>query len=270
MSHVTYPSFITCYVVSEPPYQRRKQRQKAAKFTAGVIYPQDLWCLVADYVHPECVTQFAGICRHSYYAVKTASFWIKLYKRFYHKDVELPASLKPENLCCRYGLKSRVIRALFYFYQPLIDKAKLSAAPSLTEPHVLKGKRCMLMWHERASSQWTFYFKFRHPSVTVCNRREMLNCADDVNANSEDGCCVMIVACNNFMSVPMIMGQTLTQVCFNVSRDMRFQRLKLVFHPIYHKGTAHNPHTGTTVLLDPVISIKILHWWHPLYEFGSA
>ena len=53
------------------------------RFTGGTDYPYDLWCLIGDYIDPECVAKFAVICKTSYTVVNTARFWSKLYQRYF-------------------------------------------------------------------------------------------------------------------------------------------------------------------------------------------
>lgn len=201
-------------------------------------------------------------------------------KRYYRSDVELPPRLQPERLEQRYGLRSKVIRALFYFYQPFINRTKRFASAFETPPQFLQGTRCTLMWHQHSKADnWTLFFKFRcsHSDTNrnreidpdISSKEDIIEHLDNLEANSENGCCVLSVACSNFISTPLVMGQTLSQVCLNVSQNMRFHRLKLVFHSLYNKGR-QSATTGTEVVLDPVISVKVFHWWHPQYPMRES
>lgn len=44
-------------------------------------YPSDFWYILSNYIRPEDVGRFAGICKNAYDAVNCASFWFSLYKR---------------------------------------------------------------------------------------------------------------------------------------------------------------------------------------------
>lgn len=47
----------------------------------SVQYPLDFWFLLSEYVRPEDVGRFAGICKSAWYVVNTPKFWFSLYKR---------------------------------------------------------------------------------------------------------------------------------------------------------------------------------------------
>ena len=73
------------------------------RFTGGTDYPYDLWCLIGDYIEPECVAKFAVICKTSYTVVNTARFWSKLYQRYFMMNlldnIFTSATLVAETLC---------------------------------------------------------------------------------------------------------------------------------------------------------------------------
>jgi hypothetical protein len=74
----------------------------------------------------------------------------------------------------------------------------------------------------------------------------------------------MEVACKNFSSFPVIMGMVLNKVYLNVSQNMRFHRLRLVFDT-HRVKDIKQCYTGVTVILDPVINAKIFKWWDPRF-----
>lgn len=49
---------------------------------SGIDYPIDIWFLISEFLHPEDVGTFAGICKTTLAVVSTAEFWSNLYKRF--------------------------------------------------------------------------------------------------------------------------------------------------------------------------------------------
>ncbi len=60
---------------------RKKKKEVCERFSGGVTYPYDLWCLIGDYVAPESVNKFAVLCKDAYAVVCSARFWGKLYQR---------------------------------------------------------------------------------------------------------------------------------------------------------------------------------------------
>lgn len=40
----------------------------------------DLWLILSEYIDPEDVGTFAGICKDAYYAVSTPKFWLRMQK----------------------------------------------------------------------------------------------------------------------------------------------------------------------------------------------
>ena len=69
---------------------------------------------------------------------------INLY-RYYVEDCGLPEELKPRYMEKAHGLRTRVIRSLFYFYTPLVARVH-NINPFDDEPDILLGSRCVLMW----------------------------------------------------------------------------------------------------------------------------
>lgn len=89
------------------------------------MYPLDIWFLISEYIRPEDVGRFAGICKLSYAVVCSAKFWFSMYRRYinmyklHHKTIShLPERLQPESMFRLYGLRTSVIRALYFLYPP--------------------------------------------------------------------------------------------------------------------------------------------------------
>lgn len=94
---------------------------------------------------------------------------------------------------------------------------------------------------------------------------DLMNGYDDVFYNPVEGCCVLQVSCQNFMTHPIVMGLILTKVYLNVSQDMKHHKLRLVFDSQINaaqKGSV----IGTQLVLDPVLNIRVFHWWDPQYH----
>ena len=144
-----------------------------------------------------------------------------------------------------------------------------------SDPDRLIGSRCLLMWYNRVKSLWHFFFKFRRLRTKRCSlaQRDMctmqqdLHKADDIDYNPEDGCCVLQVVLQNFVSLPpTVMGQVLAQTSVSVGHGMRFHKVKLIFSSEYVDANNKNAlASGTTLMLDPVLNMHICHWWSPKY-----
>ncbi|CAH1786827.1 unnamed protein product [Owenia fusiformis] len=246
-------------------------------YTEGRVYPLDLWFILAQYIRPEDVGLFARLCTSSHYVTHTAGYWNRLYLRYYNHDKELPNDLTLACMERRHGLRSRVIRSLFYLYKPFQDRTKVSTTFE-KEAYFLEGSRCILMWHQKIRNSWNFYFKFKLPSESIskCNllqhispvktrRLELLDSFNDVYDNVEKDCCVLAITAKNFISIPVCMGLVLNKMLVSVSSDMRYQRVRLLFHSQRIHMAKEMSDSGVIAVLDPVIDMKVLHWWHPKF-----
>jgi len=67
----------------------------------------------------------------------------------------------------------------------------------------------------------------------------------------------------------MVMGLSLCSVSLTISQGMRHHRLQLVFGSGHMCHTAGKPNIASldssTVVLDPVVNVRVLDWWHPMY-----
>ena len=59
--------------------------KKSLESSSGRTYPQDLWFLLGNYIHPESVQAFGCLCHGSWTVLKTFKFWAALYERT-HKE----------------------------------------------------------------------------------------------------------------------------------------------------------------------------------------
>ncbi|CAL1540897.1 unnamed protein product [Lymnaea stagnalis] len=254
------------------PIKDINKKKKEKGLGGGIIYPADLWFLIGNYVHPEDVGRFAGICRGSYTVTNTAAFWRKIYKRYYYKGKEgLPEHVKPHSMEKLHGLRARVIRSMFFLYQPLVSRVQ-SRGPMEDEPHVLKGHRCLLAWHQPATKGWLFCFKFQKPSFQSLtsrpsNKLDVYHGYNDLFYNPEGGCSVLQVTCCHFASVASVMGLLLNQIYVTLSAGFRHHRLRLHFDS--RIISSNQSSSEMVVVLDDVISIKLLQWWYPGYPFTS-
>ncbi|KAK0042003.1 transmembrane protein 183 [Biomphalaria pfeifferi] len=248
------------------------KKKKRENCSGGIVYPADLWFLIGKYIHPEDIGRFAGTCQAARFVTHTSAFWRDLYVRYYGKGKDgLPEHVKPHSMEKLHGLRARVIRAMFILYQPLAQRVQ-GRGPMEDEPHLLIGNRCLLAWHQPAPKGWLFCFKFQKPSLQPlaskpATKIDIYKGYNDLFYNPEGGCSVLQVTCCHFASVQAVMGLLMNQVYVTLSAGFRHHRLRLHFDSRY---TSNNHSSSETmVVLDDVISIKVMKWWYPGYPFTS-
>lgn len=253
-------------VVSLP---KTKKKKKTEEESAGLLYPEDLWYILSEYIDPEDVGRFSGICHAAHQVTRLSAFWRKLYARHYRDAPGLPDYAKPAGMERLHGLRARVIRSLFVLYPQLATRVQ-AKGPMEEEPHSLKGHRCLVMWHQPGPKGWQFCFKFQKPALEPLSSRpsrklDVYNGFNDLHYNPEEGCSVLQVTCCHFSSDAAVMGLLLTQVYLTLSTGFRHHRLRLHFDTRVTNN--HNSPCDNIVVLDDVVAIKIFQWWHPSYPF---
>ncbi|XP_066251899.1 transmembrane protein 183 [Euwallacea similis] len=272
---VTNEDGTTSFVIQKVEKRRRKKTVSSnERKITGNGYPIDIWYLISEYIRPEDVGTFAAICQTSFEVVCSARFWFGLYRRYYKNVPTMPETLQPESLIRRYGLRKNVIRALFYMYPPFVERIK----PITTfeeHPESLKNYECHVVWHTTKNSNFIYFFKMRRKTLNPLSHSkgtskvpDLLEILDDISANPDEHCRLLEVSCLHFNPVQPVLGLVLKSVSLTLSSSPKFRyyRLQLIF-----ATTASNLRGGAdsvTVILDPVINIKVLDWWHPLYPVG--
>ncbi|XP_041083643.1 transmembrane protein 183-like isoform X4 [Polyodon spathula] len=245
----------------------------------GAEYPVDVWLLLASYIRPEDICKFALICKNAWAVSCTAAFWSRLYKRHYISDAHLPARLQPDSMGKVRGLRARVIRSLYHLYEPFCSR--VSRSPSIPEstPMTVLNSKCLLFWvnkivGSRAEPLWEFNFKFLKQPPKLkngCgNGLQYPRQYQEVHSNPDHDCFLLQVTTLNFIFTPVVMGMTLTLLTVNVSTDMRHHRARLLFQdsPMV-KGRKPRNEQGVQIVLDPVHSVRLVHWWHPQYPASN-
>lgn len=178
----------------------------------GNVYPIDIWFLISDRIKPQDVGRFAGICKASFEVVCTARFWFGLYKRYYNPVPNLPEDLQLESLVRKYGLRTSVIRALYYMYTPFITKAKLITAVA-EHPDCLQKRLCESLWQYQKDKHWVYFFKLKEVtditlqhSRTDLKRPDLLEILDDVSANPDEHCRILQITCKHLIPIPPVIG----------------------------------------------------------------
>lgn len=126
----------------------------------GIVYPEIIWYLISWYIKPEDIGNFAAINKATYAITKRESFWRTLYYRYCQYHPKLPQRLCIENSYKLYGLRQRVIRALYHTYDVFIKRI-LQQAPHDCQPHQLVKRRCVNVWYCKGPSHWSVYFKLK-------------------------------------------------------------------------------------------------------------
>ncbi|XP_005106732.1 transmembrane protein 183 [Aplysia californica] len=250
----------------------KKKKVKKEEDKTGYVYPLDFWYILSSYIDPEDIGRFSGLCKASHSVTQLAGFWRKLYHRYYAGRADpLPEFLRPSAMEKLHGLRARVIRTMFRIYPPLAARVA-SKGPMEDEPHDLKGHRCLLAWHQPATKGWQFCFKFQKPSLQALSSRpvskeDVYNGYDDLFYHPDEGCSVLQVTCCHFSSVASVMGLLLNQVYVTLSSGFRYHRLRLHFDS--RVNACHNAPSDVVVVLDDVLAIRVMQWWHPNYPFTS-
>lgn len=160
-----------------------------------------------------------------------------------------------------------------------IDTASLVSFCSLLlecpHPSILKRRQCISMWHKPSKQErWVYYFKLKEKvdislshSTPAENRRlpDLLEMLEDVCANQDEHCKVLEVTCSDFVLLPPVLGQTLSSVSMTLSAGLFRQKLHLGFSSGIISSGSKVADGDSDIVLDPVISYRILDWWHPSY-----
>lgn len=158
-------------------------------------YPVDIWFVIAQHIHPDDVCRFALICKTTASVVATPGFWYSLYKRYY-RNVHarlVPVRLQPDCMVRLQGLRSCVIRSLFFTYKPFVDRLPALAKQDF---HNLKSFWVVSSWVAADKADWTFCYKLRNAMPTVTDSGESRSSPSnfrDIFFNPERGCKVLVV-----------------------------------------------------------------------------
>ncbi|CAG4928859.1 unnamed protein product [Colias eurytheme] len=223
----------------------------------GVVYPEIIWYLISAFVHPEDVGTFAAINKSTYAITKRESFWYSLYKRYCANHMQLPKKLRIEENYRAYGLRQRVIRALYNTHDVFLERtAKESVYDS--RPHALVGRRCVNSWFTKGQLNWSVFFKLKKQGEIIVK--------DDtgrVDANPEEGTKVLQVFCKTLYNMPPLMGLTLSTVSLTLSQGFSSQKLHLGFNK--GNNVSRNIFPECSIVLDSVVSMNVFDWWHSKY-----
>ncbi|XP_071955867.1 transmembrane protein 183-like [Antedon mediterranea] len=237
-----------------------------AMVSEGLVYPPDIWFQLSKYIAPEDVWRFACLCHDACAVTNTVAFWRSLYLRHRDPKIKLPQSLSKELIEGTYGVRYITICALYLMYEPLRRKTVINSpiGEGTVSPYSLKNQICKYIWSQgNPGAEFTYYLMFEEH---VSKKNKPLQFDKDIYASNYSYQTILKVFCRSYQNLPQaeIMGLQLADVFFNVSGDMRNHKLRLVFQSERTRRRG-NPSLTTTVL-DPVVWVRIIHWWHPQFR----
>ncbi|XP_046984572.1 transmembrane protein 183-like isoform X2 [Schistocerca americana] len=262
---------MSCQQPAEPepepePEREQDQEQEQDQDQDHVIdmncscpYPLDFWFQISSYIDPEDVERFARICKHCASIVRSASFWLSLYKRFYRSDIPLPPYLQPAAMTRRHGLRTRVIRALYFLYMPMTRRLQ---DPTLSESRLL-DKMCVQQCHKYhfAIGCSTFIFKFQDVKHIPVRGQEPVEKEDDIYANSDEGAITLKLTCSQITTPPLVLiGLVLRSITFPTPADPGAH----VQISVGDNYVASPP--KISIVLNKVIAVQMTDWWHPCFS----
>lgn len=260
--------------------ERLKREEQLALYNeennTRFVYPHDVWYLIGRFVTPECVKKFSSICVGAYKVTCSRNFWIELYKRFVTDHSGLPSHLKPYAINSNVGLKTRVIRSLFFSYKPLAgDRSQRVPLADIPNELTIKDRMVESHWWKKLVSVknhiqvWRLHFKF----VTVSKTRKrhgmnLLACTDEedlIHYNPEEKNSMLQVTSPAYTNLPNnVFGMCLTNISVGLSRNLKNHKVKLFFHE-YRPLGRYVDSQATVLVLDPVFDVQFLNWWDPEY-----
>jgi hypothetical protein len=238
--------------------------KKAIK-KGGIYYPLDIWFILANYIKPEQIHTFSCICRGSYQAITSRKFWMDLYKRYITDIANLPVCLKPNFIANRPGLKTRIVRALFFAYPNLNNRVLRENSLEMTNVellHQLIGLRCHNTWYKiestlKSSHTYIFRFQVSEPKdKNLSQPNDISSTNDHLNHNDEEDYIVLQVKVQDFTRVQF----TADAALLDFSMDTNLTTLKMVFGCL-----DEDDGNEECIVLKSVRGVQLLRWWHPSY-----
>lgn len=192
--------------------------------------------------------------------------------------------LQPYSMARTHRIRALVIRALNLMYEPFVKRSRTNqpVEEGLSSPECLVNRTCIFMWSQgKVGSHYYHFFKFGKLESWKPPIMNSMN--EDAFYNRHEDECILKVFCQNFQRFPTdkIMGMTLVNISISVSSNFRYHRLKMQFcrrdtRPSFrdqHRGRHNRDANLLSVVLDPVILVRVIHWWNPQFpdclNFGS-
>lgn len=235
-------------------------------------YPLDIWYLISEHIRPQDVGRFAGICKASYAVVCSAKFWFSLYKRFYKYSPSLPRHLQRDHMVRLYGLRTSVIRALYFMYSPFANRLK-SNGQCMRHPATLVKKQCLTAFYKQGFEPlYCFKFKEYIPSSLkrVPRKQNVIDVLEDVTANPDENCYILLFSSRHLIPIPCVEGLILKSALLTMSQGYCHHCLKLEFSSeMYnYSGRTSGGSDHTSIVFDLVSGVKVVDWWDPQYPYN--
>ncbi|CAH2260095.1 jg4812 [Pararge aegeria aegeria] len=255
-------------------YKKKKNHSKCEighNNHVGIVYPEIVWYLISPFIKPEEVGNFAGINRATYSITKRESFWRALYKKYcQNKPNLLPEKFRIENDYRLYGLRQKVIRALYHTYDVFIQKVIRDTAQMIsgryTRPYELVGRRCVNVWYSKEPTQFSLYFKLKKLNHQRVERRDFIEELGRIDANPEEDTQILEVTCMSHFDVPPLLGMTLSSVRVTVVQSCRHRRLHLGFSRS-HTSIFLKKDPECSICIGSVMDVLVYDWWDPKYPY---
>ncbi|CDW52556.1 transmembrane protein 183 [Trichuris trichiura] len=253
-------------------------------------YPPDLWHLVAQFIRPEDVCTFALLCRDTAAVVRSAHFWKGIYNRYCAGSSALPDRYLPQAMQRLFGLRTAVIRSLFFAYEPFVNRMQQRSSLFLSSEVITKLKRsvCISAWQNRSVEvsprqvQWTYYFRLlmngrgkengrfanRKQTKSTFNRLKFL---DDVNANADEGQLILKIVSSSYAFIPnTVLGGRLVNVSTLLGSGLSSTCMCLSFTGTAvvgskSDGTPMGSYCPTSIVISDVTATFAYDWWHSAF-----
>lgn len=234
--------------------------------------PPEIWILISSKIRPEDVSTFAAICRATHDVTRRAYFWTQLYRRFGPQRLQygglsqdIPMRLRPESMVRLGGLRSCVVRTLFYTYPPFCARMdRLNRNLDLTS---FKGRlKLRQMWSVQLKEKlWCYFFRLQAPQAGDASPRRSSGSAKfkDVLENPDEGCRLLAIESSKIVPLPQVFNEPqqiyLQSVTYNMSHGLRNYKANLEL-------ATYNEAAFAKLVIDPALSIKVWDWWCPAYH----
>ncbi|XP_014259463.1 transmembrane protein 183 isoform X2 [Cimex lectularius] len=228
-------------------------------FTYSKNLPQEIWYTISGYILPMDVLSFALICKQSYFVLNMPSFWIRLYKRYSLTNARVPPKLKNDILEKTLGLKTNVVKSLFFSYPPFVNrKNKLD-----TYEKVL-GMKCIdSLIHPKCNEEsletfcWVYDFIFEKFKInTAISSKEKY----PINYNPDIGKTILRIKADNYCIIKQIFGLHVKKVKYN----KLLRSVHIEFGPAY-LPTDSNANAVNVYVYTVDEPPGVFEWWHPSY-----
>uniref|UniRef100_A0AAG5CW09 F-box domain-containing protein n=1 Tax=Anopheles atroparvus TaxID=41427 RepID=A0AAG5CW09_ANOAO len=244
---------------------KKRQADESLQMVEYHDYHIDLWFLVSEFIRPEDVCRFALICRKTAEVVQSGRFWSQLYRSHYNRTIELPPRFQPDSMVRLRGLRSAVIRSLFYLYPPFVERL---LPTSYRNPYRVVGRQLLSVWHKRTKNCWTYCFRLKasslagsRPAQSVQLQREKRSLAfmQDIYMNPEEGCQILMITTDYLKVIPMY-NETLIVKNLTQALSQSMMRYKVRLELANYCGKRIDE-----LIFDPTRNVSVLDWWMPEY-----